>query len=137
MLANALVNVGGGRARTPDKQAIYLRYIDELTPSHMMMLAFLINPRGYCKTRGVAWPDFEAASLGHMIARVIPELSEDPSLLETVTADLARYGLADAASLNTTMSSTGLRAGRGTPKGNEFIEFVSGPFKDETDAQHP
>jgi hypothetical protein len=43
-LRNALINIGSGKAPEADKQAIYLRYIDELTPSHMRLLDFMNDP---------------------------------------------------------------------------------------------
>jgi hypothetical protein len=37
-----------------DKQAVYLRYIEELTPSHMRLLEFMNDPPG-C-TAATTWP---------------------------------------------------------------------------------
>lgn len=134
LLANALIRVGSGDAPSQDKQAIYLRYVDELTPSHMRMIAFLDNPVGYCSDAGIAWPDYEFSSLRQVIGDVLPDLAEDSALLETVVADLARYGLTSDPGLKTMMSSAGLQARRGTTKGSEFVAFVTGPFSNAAPA---
>lgn len=124
-LANALFNVGAGTAVGADKQSIYLRYIEELTPSHMTMLIFLNDPPAFLARRCIPWPNFITGGLGSIVERALPDLYADKPLLETVTADLQRYGLTQNPGLNTIMTSEGLKAGRGTQKGNEFIAFIT------------
>ena len=129
-LRNALINVGSGTA-LGDKQAVYLRYVDELTPAHMQMLALLNDPPGYLEQAGIPWPNLMMGGLGAIVERGLPELYADEPLLHTVVADLDRYGLADNPGLNTIMSGEGIRAGRSTPKGREFVAFIRAPDEDK------
>lgn len=124
-LANALFNVGAGTSVGPDKQAIYLRYLEELTPTHMTMLSLLADPPRFLEDRSIPWPNLMMGGLGSIVDRALPELYADKPLLETVTGDLQRYGLAQNPGLNTVMTGDGLKAGRVTAKGREFVEFIS------------
>lgn len=124
-LANALFNVGAGTRVGPDKQAIYLRYVEELTPSHMTMLGLLDDPPKFLDDQGIPWPNIGMGGLGSIVELGLPELYADKPLLETIIDDLQRYGLAQNPGLNTIMTGEGLKAGRGTAKGREFVEFIS------------
>jgi len=124
-LASALFNVGAGAGVGADKQAIYLRYVEELTPSHMTMLSLLNDPPRFLNDRGIPWPNIMMGGLGAVVERALPVLYADKPLLETVTDDLQRYGLAQNPGLNSVMTGEGLKAGRGTPKGKEFVDFIT------------
>jgi len=124
-LADALFNVGAGTAVAPDKQAVYLRYVEDLTISHLRMLAFLTDPPGFLAERDIPWPNIAAGGLGNVVQAGLPELYADQPLLETVVSDLQRFGLADSPGLNTVMTDSGLRAPRGTNKGREFMRFIT------------
>ena len=124
-LADALFNIGAGTPVTPDKQAVYLRYLEELTISHMQMLAFLTDPPGFLAERDVPWPNISAGGLGNIVQAGLPELYADKPLLDTVLGDLQRFGLADSPGLSTVMTGSGLRAPRGTDKGREFMRLIT------------
>ena len=124
-LADALFNIGAGTPVTADKQAVYLRYLEELTISHMQMLAFLTDPPGFLAERDVPWPNISAGGLGNIVQAGLPELYADKPLLDTVLGDLQRFGLADSPGLSAVMTGSGLRAPRGTDKGREFMRFIT------------
>lgn len=124
-LADALYNVGVGTTAVPDKQAVYLRFVEELTVSHMRMLAFLNDPPGYLAEHGVPWPNLSAGGLGAIVQVALPDLYADQPLLDTVLGDLQRFGLAQNPGLNTVMTGGGLAAPRGTDKGKEFLRFIT------------
>lgn len=127
-LQNALLNIGTGAVADVDKRAVYLRYIDELTPSHMVLLDFFNDPPGFLERRGVPWPNLMMGGLGNVVEVALPWLHADRPFLDTLVADLGRWGLVSSPGLNTVMTHDGLRAGRSTAKGREFTDFVSGPF---------
>lgn len=127
-LATALFNIGAGTELATDKQAIYLRYVEELTPSHMKVLALLNDPPAFLAAREIPWPPavaFVGGSFRSIVEVALPDLSADGPLLDTVVDDLQSYGLAEIPSLNSMMSESGLRTGRGTRKGSEFIAFIT------------
>lgn len=123
-LATALYNIGAGASVAPDKQSVYLRYVDELTVSHMRMLAFLNDPPGYLAARGTSWPH-TMGGLGAIVKLALPDLYADKHLLDTVLSDLQRFGLAANPGLSTIMTESGLRAPRSTDKGREFMQFIT------------
>lgn len=55
-LQNALFNIGIGDGLDSDKRAIFLRYVDELTPSHIALLRFADDPPKWFLARNLAWP---------------------------------------------------------------------------------
>jgi hypothetical protein len=127
-LRNALINIGNGSAPQADKQAIYLRYVDELTTAHMRLLDFMIDPPGYCERHGVEWPNIVAGGLNSIIEVALPDLAGDRPFLETLGSDLSRQGLIDNPGFYSMMSDAGLRAGRVTSKGAEFLAFLTSPL---------
>ena len=136
-LQNALFNIGTGAAPDVDKRTVYLRYIDELTPSHMVLLDFFVDPPGFLDRRGLQWPNLMLGGLGNVVKVALPALHADQPFLDTLVGDLSHWGLVSNPGLNTTMSGDGLKAGRGTPKGREFMEFVRGPFGSDAEEPRP
>lgn len=127
-LQNALFNVGIGDGLDADKRAIFLRYLDELTPSHIALLRLADDPPAWFETRGLTWPD--GALLG-VIKAAFPSWAVDESFIDTLAADLSSRGLTDGLPLRVMMTDSGVRAQRTKPKGHEFIAFISGAFDDE------
>ena len=132
-LQNALLNVGLGNAPDADKRTIYLRYIDELTPSHIRFLRFLDNPTGWFEERGLQWPNVYAGGLMTVVQVAFPEWAADEPFLDTIANDLVARGLIDNPGLRTIMTENGLTAQRSKPKGREFMAFISGPFDSPED----
>lgn len=125
-LANSLFNIGLGTSLASDKHAIYLRYLDELTESHMRLLNFFGDPAGHPENvapKGMG-------SLAQLIEQALPDLYADRPLFETVHNDLERLGLSNAPNLGTVMTSDGLGTKRLTRKGEELINFITEPQSD-------
>ena len=130
-LQNALFNIGAGNAPDADRNTIYLRYIEELTPSHLMLLRFMHDPPGYFVAAGLAWPDV-MGGLGSILKSVFPAWAKDAAgFLDTLMGDLDRLGLVSSPGLGTMMTGTGLRQSRTTTKGREFMAFITGPMGEQ------
>ena len=123
-LQNVLFNVGLGDSLDADKRAIYLRYVDELTPSHLALLRLADDPPGWFDRRSQAWP---GGNLIGVVTAAFPTWAGDEPFIDTIAADLASRGLADLP-LRTMMTANGVMAQRTKPKGREFMKFISGPF---------
>ncbi|MBA2336800.1 MAG: hypothetical protein H0V96_03405 [Acidimicrobiia bacterium] len=124
-LQNALFNVGIGDGLDADKRAIFLRYVDELTPSHLALLRLADNPPRWFEARGLAWP---GGGLLGVVKVVFPAWANDESFIDTLAADLSSRGLTDGLPLRVMMTDNGVKAQRTKPKGHEFMAFISGPF---------
>ena len=127
-LQNALLHIGTGAAPDEDKRDVFLRYIDELTPSHLVLLDFFNDPPGFLDRRGIPWPNISMGGLGSIVQAALPTLYADKTFLDTLVGDLDRWGLISNPGLNSVMTGSGLQAGRSTEKGREFAVFVGGPF---------
>lgn len=127
-LQNALFNVGSSSAIEDDKRVIFLRYVDELTPSHVRFLRFLNSPVGWFEDHDLDWPSFYTAGLMSVVTVAFPEWERDEELLDVIASDLVARGLADNPGLRTMMTANGLTAQRTKMQGRQFLEFISGPF---------
>jgi hypothetical protein len=124
-LQNALFNVGIGDDLDADKRAIFLRYVDELTPSHIALLRFAADPPAWFEVRDRPWP---GAGLLGAVKAAFPTWANDEAFIDTLAADLSSRGLTDELPLRSMMTDNGVRAGRTKLKGREFMAFISGPF---------
>lgn len=127
-LQNALFNIGIGDSLDADKRVIFLRYVDELTPSHIRFMRFLDNPTGWFEVHGLAWPSVYMGGLMSVVEVAFPEWRADEPFVDTLANDLLTRGLIDNPGLRTVMTGNGLTAQRTKPKGREFMGFISGPF---------
>lgn len=123
-LQNVLFNIGVDDSLGADKRTIFLRYIDELTPSHLALLRLADDPPGWFNRRNQSWP---GGNLIGVVVAAFPTWSGDEPFIDTIAGDLASRGLAELP-LRTMMTANGVMAQRTTPKGRELMRFISGPF---------
>lgn len=86
------------------------------------------DPPAYCQRHQVPWPNIYMGGLRAVIEQALPDLAAGQDFLETLGADLTRFGLINQPGFNTMMTGEGLKAGRGTDKGAEFVSFISSPL---------
>jgi hypothetical protein len=123
-LQNALFNIGLGDSLGADKRAIYLRYVDELTPSHLALMRLADDPPAWFSRRDRPWP---GGNLIGVVIAAFPTWANDEDFIDTIAGDLASRGLAELP-LRTMMTASGVMTQRTKPKGRAFMEFISGPF---------
>jgi len=127
MLRNALVN--GLLPGAPDEheQMLFLRFVDELTPLHVAVLAFMADPRRWYVDRGMEQPQFMMGPLSRVLVPAFDDFAEET--LATVSQDLDQRRLADAgAAWSAGMSNDGVWAPRIRPLGTQLLAFVSAPL---------
>lgn len=132
-LQNAFFDVGMGDSLDADKRAIFLRYVDELTPSHIRFMRFLDSPTGWFDQYDLHWPKVHAGGLMSVVEVAFPEWRAEEPFLDTLVTDLAARGLIESPGLRTMMTGEGLEAQRTKPKGRELTAFISGPFAPDED----
>jgi hypothetical protein len=79
------------------------------------------------KARGRPFPATMMGSLGHVVTDAFPELRDQRPFYDLVAKELWTNGLMNTDSLHTTMSGSGLAAGRLSDIGKRFIQFVKAP----------
>ena len=118
LLRNALLNIAIGQAPSEDMQHVYLRFIDEFTPSHVTLLYFLwtCNQRAATANGGTLpqASDFEA-----VLEMLEPELQRQGPLVQQILEDLRSRGLATLQKINYAFPQQVV-----TNAGISFLQFV-------------
>jgi hypothetical protein len=121
LLQNPLFNTAvDPDALSADKRAIHLRYLSELTVTHVQVMALFHDTVGFLESQGKPWPDVYMGSFHSIVQAALPQLAADTNLFESVIADLSAFGLISSPGMGTTMTAEGLRQRRSTSKGSEF-----------------
>lgn len=128
-LQNALLNVGVGDVPGADKTAVFLRYIEELTPSHLVILDAL------CHKAGFRDRDLTPGNGGRRMRwhHAYNRLLRDTSFFAAVLGDLESRGLTTGKDGYDTTLDEDLPVGKGTSLGWAFLRFISGPFDIDPD----
>lgn len=121
MLRNALVNIAVGKSPDEDMQHIFLRLIDEFTPSHVKILNFLwtANSRAAAANNGIL-PRF--TSYQEVLDLLEPEFCRKAHLVQQVLTDLNRRGLSTLQGANLAFPQQVM-----TNQGIAFLQFVLAP----------
>lgn len=134
-LQNALFNIGSGDSTlSEDYRSIFLNYIEDMTASHIRLLAFFQSPEtvlGPVKSASIRSPSL--GSLRSAVSEAFPEWHAELLLVTALTEDLTSRSLLGLVPLDTTMTGDGQLDSRTTALGNQFLDFISGPFDVSTD----
>ena len=122
-LRNAVVNTIRGVESEQDIRATFVRYVDELTPTHLALLGFMSGPGRFFGEHGLERPNIRAGSIFAALQAALPELASSP-LLETAESDLAARGLINPG-LRVLMTGASVFESRTTPMGDRFLRFIS------------
>ena len=119
LLRNALLNIASGHAPSEDMQHIYLRWIGELTPTHIWLLRLLWSHHQLLRGK-IDDPSLQlGVTLLYAIQVLSPELNKDRGLLEACLLDLHNAGLSTQHTLDQVINAPGV-----TNIGIEFLNFV-------------
>lgn len=106
------------------EQMTFLRFVDELTPLHIRMLAFLADPVKWFDDHGVEKPQFMSAGVSAILEKGLPELEGRRDVYDIAARDLEQRGLASP-SLHVMMTNAGIWSPRTSAVGNRFLAFVT------------
>lgn len=127
-LRNALFNSVMPNAPSEDKQMIFLRLIDDLTPWHLRLLGLLNDPTRWMAYNSVRNPGWDMGGVSTVIEHCLPDLRGADDFYSQLTRDLQAGGLVQQGSfLNVTMTGGGMLGSKTTAMGKEFISFISRP----------
>lgn len=98
-----------------------LRWVDELSPEHFVVLSYLANPRGWFEKHGLEQPNLAAGSPWFLMQKA--QLGIDEGVLEVVALDLRERGLGGE-SLHVMMTDAGAWSPRSTGRGEMLLRFV-------------
>jgi hypothetical protein len=121
LLRNALMNIATGRAPGEDMQHIYLRLIDELTPSHVKILDFLWRGNSrVAAANGGTLP--QNKTFQQILDQFEPAFQREHQLVQQVLSDLRSRGLATLQSMSDSFPQQVI-----ADPGIQFLRFVSTP----------
>ncbi len=118
LLRNALLNIATGRAPGEDMQHIYLRLIDELTPSHVKILNFLWRGNSrIAAANGGTLPQHK--TFQEIFDQLEPDFQREHQLVQQVLSDLRSRGLATLQSMSHSFPQQVIQ-----DPGIQFLRFV-------------
>jgi hypothetical protein len=134
MLRNLLVKV----AMDPDRKDFfahrYLRFVDELSPEHFLLLDYLSDPTGWFTQKGLVRPSYTLAPLDEAALNAA-EFPFGADIRAVVLRDLDTQGLAMARSMTKVeMVTVGWRP-LVTSLGLALLIFVHSPFKEDDSSE--
>ncbi|MGD0888690.1 MAG: hypothetical protein ABR889_05550 [Acidobacteriaceae bacterium] len=119
LLRNALLNIAIGHAPSEDMQHIYLRWIGELTPTHIRLLNLLWSPFQLLAGKIDQLQMQRGIPLLDGVQLLYPELNKDRHLLEACLLDLSNAGLSNNRTIDQVLGAPGV-----TNVGIDFLNFV-------------
>jgi hypothetical protein len=127
-LRNAVLNSVLPGSPDADTQTILLNYVEDLTPSHLQLLALLNNPRIFYQQLGIAWPDLHMGGMSHIVEQAFPLWQRE--FFDQLLRELNSRGLVGISSLHITQSGAGLANSATTNLGRTLLNFISNPLSD-------
>jgi hypothetical protein len=125
-LKNMLIKIGSGCAPDEDMLEVYFRIIEDLTPSHIVLLDFLwMSGSRIAKLYGGTIP--VGLKYQEILGRLLPELSEKQVLVQQILQDLAQYRLINGAIPGTDLSQLSFPQQMMTNQGINLLNFVLSP----------
>jgi hypothetical protein len=128
-LRNAVLNSAIENSVDDNVQAMFLDFVDRLTPLHLKLLIFFESPRiHYREQNPSAQYDPLNAGIGFVITSTFPELKNKVGILEPILQDLQNRSLMQKLDINLMMTFDGLLEPRITQTGKQFLKFIKSPI---------
>jgi hypothetical protein len=126
-LRNGVLNTLGPNAPSLDEQARFLRLVEEFTPAHLRLLAFLNDPGKTFDDAGRVRPDLLAGGRGNLLEDAMPEFKDRRNWYDLLDRDLGAAGLTNHGGLHVTQGGSSLWHSATSELGQRFLAFISKP----------
>jgi hypothetical protein len=125
-LRNALFNSVKPTAPSEDRQLIFLRLIDELTPWHLRLIGLLNGPQKWMEEYGIQYPGWRMGGVSTVIEHCLPDLRGNRDYYDQLIRDLQGAGLIGQGDFtHVTMTGGGMLESRTSAMGKDFISYIS------------
>ncbi len=126
-LRNGVLNSLGTDAPDVDEQARFFRLIEEFTPAHLRLLAFLDDPGITFDAAGIPRPSIYMGSRASLLPH-LPDFSGRPDgWIDLLSRDLSEAALTNHGGLNVLTSGDAIWQRGTTALGRRFLVFVTTP----------
>ena len=126
-LRGAIANSAIGSTPDAMRRQMFLRYIDEFSEEHLMILELFADPSGWFTRHDRPFPNISMGSLSHILEDALPSLRNARTLYDQIWKDLYQRGLVNTDGLHTMMTDNGLQAIRVSDLGGQFLSFIRMP----------
>ena len=128
-LRNAVLNAALEAGPTEDERALFISWVDQLTPWHLRLLRFLDDKEGVAHARDkLPFPNWVSGGVSTVLELVYPELVGRRAFYDLLVTDLKSRGLIVISSLHVTGTVDGYMLARQTSDlGQRFLSFVTTP----------
>jgi hypothetical protein len=123
-LKNAVINAASPMAPDEHTQMLFLRYIDELTPTHLRILTYLRDPRGWFEGNGIEQTEYMMGGRSQTLEKALPELAGQGELYNLAVKDLQDRGML-IAGLSGTVTGPAMYDPLANPLGKRFLDYIS------------
>jgi hypothetical protein len=123
-LRNGVVHSVGPNAPTIDEQARFFRLIEEFTPSHLRLLAFLDDPGAVFDAAGIPRPEISAGARSYLLEAGLPEFRDQRPWYDLLMGDLTRSSLV-VGQLSGMQTGPSLWVSATSDLGKRFLAFVA------------
>ena len=129
-LENAVLNSALSINIEEDLQHIFLNFIDELTPTHLIVLKYFESPKAWLENKKITIPNYSFGGQDAILNIAFPELAKNQEFAKRIVDDLSERGLAqDWQSMHIGVSASSMIASRITTLGRQFLSFIKSPIK--------
>jgi hypothetical protein len=125
LLQNAIINSAILTIEENHRQ-ILMQFLERITPLHAAVLQLFDNPAANEHAKAKV-ANISMGGLSLVVEAAIPSLQGNGAIAGRIVADLESMGLVSGASLNVTMSGSGLLTQRSTALGRSFLQFIVDP----------
>ena len=122
LLSDILINYSQNLSMDDDKKHIFMKYVEQFTPSHVALMKLLAEPKKYYEQVGIPWPNSSIGSRTQITNAAFPSWSGE--FINLLSEDLRNAGLIQSGSFAITISGPGLEQSIATSFGAEFLSFV-------------
>jgi hypothetical protein len=126
-LRNGVLNTLGPDAPTIDEQARFFRLVEQFTPAHLRLLAFLDDAGAVFDAAGIPRPDLHMGNRGHLLEQGMPEFAGRRDWYALLNSDLTAAGLTNHGGMHINMSGAGLWQSATSELGKRFLAFIREP----------
>lgn len=128
-LRNAIMNSALPQAPEESERQMFLQLVDRFTVWHLKLIAFLDNPPEWCRRNNRPTLNSSiTSSLSQAFELSLDELKGKSEFYEQVCSELDSAGLTNGArNLKVMMTGDGWKGSRTTPRGKEFLRFITEP----------
>ena len=122
LLGNVVINYSQNMSMDDDKKFIFLKYIEQFTPSHLALLKLLSDPKRFYERANIPWPEMSMGGRMQIVNGVFSFWTREFTNL--LFEDLRNGGLVQGTSLGGSMSGAGLEQSITSILGSEFLTFI-------------